>query len=483
MTYKRLFPVILCMFVGLALLTTGCHNSPLEQAVQQALIKQDTTQARFDSICAIITANPDRYGAYLDKDGNVDVAKLAELVERIGGNLRPPMHWDLNKYLAKQLSLTVYFERSGSMVPYDSPGGRGQLKKAVNDLINSFPDQAVNINIVNDDIYPYHGSIDAFLQDRDIYASTQGMGDASLTDFKRIFDKVLDAQRPGNVSVVVTDLIYSPAGTKQVSAEKIFNEEQSLATSIFKRYKGKSIVVHQMMGDYNGKYYPLNAAPFNYTGQRPFYLVIIADSGVMDAMSASRDYAGVLHPAAARNSYRFNQAEAAVDFCVVPDWKDNAGRFRIDRKQPSKIIKCEGDKTTGQMRFSVAVDLSALQKDAAFLNSANNYVVKSHSGFTMTVQPIDESMITGNNKAYLTDKTHLLTFTGKMAGPRDEITISLPNEMPAWIAQSSATDDSSAALPAFGTTTLGLSSFLGGLQQAFGGDSGKYTTITIQLEQ
>lgn len=481
--HKNIIHLVMVALASMSVLLTSCSQSPLEKAVKQALVQQDTTQVRFDSICSIITSNPERYKSYIGQDGQVDVLKLAELVDRIGNDLRPPIHWDLSGYAAKQFTLTVYFERSGSMVPYDSPGGRGQLKKAVNDLINSFPNEAVTINIVNDDIYPYQGSIDSFLQDRNIYASTNGLGDASLTDFKRIFDKVLDAQRPGNVSVVVTDLIYSPANTKEVSTEKIFNEEQSLATSIFKRYKGKSILVHQFMGDYSGPYYPLNAKTFNYQGQRPFYLVIIADSGVMDAMGANKDYAGVLRPANARNSYRFNQAESAVDYNVVADWKDNAGRFRVDRKEPGRLIKCQGDKTTGQMCFTIAANLSALQKDESFLNNADNYIVKSHSDFHLTVQPIDDKMITGNNKMYLDGKTHLLTLTGKMSGPRDEVTISLPNELPAWIEQSSASSDNSPSLPSFSNTTLGLSSFLGGLQQAFGGNNGNYTTISLKLEE
>ena len=65
------------------------------------------------------------------------------------------------------------------------------------------------------------------MQDRDIYASTKGVGNASYTDFKVIFDKIFQAQRPGNVAVLVTDLIYSPKNTSGVSVEKILNEENT----------------------------------------------------------------------------------------------------------------------------------------------------------------------------------------------------------------------------------------------------------------
>jgi len=168
----------------------------------------------------------------------------------------------------------------------------------------------VTINIVNDGIYPYQHSIDEFLQDRDIYASTSGVGNASYTDFQKIFNAILEAQRSGNVSVLVSDLIYSPAETGNVSVEKIFNEENSLATRVFKRYKGKSILVHQMLGDYNGKYYPYNEVPFDYNGKRPFYLMVIADTKVMDAMSADPQYRNIVSPREARNSTVLTKARA-----------------------------------------------------------------------------------------------------------------------------------------------------------------------------
>lgn len=480
---KKILYIIPLLVVAIALTMNSCSTSPLEKAIKQALVQQDTTQARFDSICAIIKAYPERYKTYLTDGGEVDVAALAELIESTGSNLRPPMHWDVTRYGLQQLSLTIYFERSGSMVPYDAPGGRGQLKKAVNDMINHFPATGnVAINIVNDGIYPYQGSIDQFLQDRNIYASTQGVGNAAFTDFQKIFNDILRVQTAGNVSVLVTDLIYSPADTRDVSVEKIFNEENSLATRIFRQYKGKSILVHQFMGDYQGKYYPYNNNPFNYTGQRPFYMLVIADSKVMDAMAADAAYAQLMSPAGVRNSYRFNQAEASVDYCVIPDWKDNAGRFRVDHHDATHLTKCEGDKTTGIICFSVAANLNGLQKPAAFLADASHYQMKSISGFTLKVQPIDHSMVTGNNRAYLEGKTHLLTLTGKLTEPRDEVTISLANEFPAWIEQSTAMSDTNPSQPGFATTTLGLKEFLGGIASAFG-QGGNYTTIKLKLER
>ena len=474
--------LLVCCVLLAGFVSCGGHGQ-LDKAVRNMLVSGDTTRASYDSLCSMVMGNPGKYSDLLTDEGKVDHKKMYDFIEEIGSHLRPPMHWNTRPYGGiDDLSLTVYFERSGSMVPYDSRGDGGQLKKAVNDLINHFPaGSKVDINIVNDGIYPYQHSVDEFLQDRDIYASTAGMGDASYTDFQLIFNKILEAQRPGNVSVLVSDLIYSPKDTHGVSLDKIFNEENSLATRAFARYKGKSVVVQQFMGDYSGKYYPYNGVPFEYRGKRPFYLVIIADADVMDVLASDKRYDGVLDAVGVRKSYRFNQGSAEVECRVLPEWKDNAGRFRVKHGDGIVLAKCDGDRETGKLCFSLAANLGGLMKDDALLTDAANYDVSSIDGYTMSIQSIDQSMVTANNREYLEGMTHVFTFTGDLKSPRDEVRIALRNELPAWIHATSSTNDSSAG-GSFSTTTLGLEQLLGGMFDAMRGGS-SFFDVTIKLQR
>ena len=479
---RRLLAWLVACVLMTGLWSCGGHGK-LDKAVRSVLVNGDTTRAAYDSLCSLVTDNPGKYGDLLTPEGRVDHKKMAEFIENIGSHLRPPMHWDTRPYGGvDDLSLTVYFERSGSMVPYDQRGGGGQLKKVVNDLINHFPaGSKVDINIVNDGIYPYQHSVDEFLKDRDIYQSTAGVGDAAFTDFQLIFNKILEAQRPGNVSVLVSDLIYSPKDTHGVSLEKIFNEENSLATRVFAKYKGKSVVVQQFMGDYSGNYYPYNGSSFSYSGKRPFYLVIIADADAMDQLAQDKRYSGVLDPPTVRNSYRFNQGTSEVQCRVLPEWKDNAGRFRVKHGDGIVLAKCQGDRETGKLCFSMAADLSGLMKDDALLTNADNYEIKSIDGYTLTVQPIEPGMVTSNNKEYLDGMTHILTLLGDLKSPRDEVHISLRNELPDWVRQSSCDNDTSTG-GSFSTTTLGLEQLLGGMFDAMKGGS-SYFDVTIQLQR
>ena len=342
--------------------------------------------------------------------------------------------------------------------------------------------EGTKINIVNDNIYPYSGTVDSFLQDRNIYQSTSGTGNASYTDFKLIFEKIIQAQKPGNVSVLVTDLIYSPQNTADVSVEKLLNEENSVATSIFKTYKGKSIIVNKLMGDYNGQYYPYNGAPFSYNGKRPFYLIIVADAATIDRMAADDNYAKFLHPSGAVNSYRFNQAQANINFKLVPDWKDNVGRFRPDHGDASSLTHCEGDRETGVLCFTLAANLKALNKDDAFLTNTANYAVQSQCGFEISIRPIVPADVTNNNRTYLDGMTHLITAKGKFNISRDQLSITLNNHFPQWINESSATTDTNPSDPTFSTTTFGLNRFLQGIYDAFSAGNDSYANIVVKLE-
>ena len=478
----RTWVVVMIVAMTASVAMTSCGGGGLEKTIKKAFINGDTTHATYDSICSIIKDNPKKYSEYIDKNGEINVEALGKYINEVGSKLRPPMSWNIAVYGLKNLSLTIYFERSGSMTPYDNASGRGQLKKSVNDLINFFPNREnVKINIVNDNIYPYNGTVDSFLQDRNIYESTNGTGDASYTDFKLIFEKIFQAQKPGNVSVLITDLIYSPKNTADVSVEKILNEENSVATAIFKTYKGKSIIVNQLMGDYNGMYYPYNNAPVAYNGQRPFYVIIVGDAATIDRMANDEKYAKFLRPDGVKNTYRFNQAPGDITFKIVPDWKDNTGRFRISRDDQNMLTKCEGDRETGVMCFTLAANFKPLGKDNAFLTNTANYTVQSQSGFQISIRPITDADINNNNRSYLEGMTHLITAKGKFNTKHDELSITINNQFPAWIGESSTTSDINPSAAGFATTTFGLDRFLKGIYDAFAPGNATYGKIVIKL--
>ena len=77
--------------------------------------------------------------------------------------------------------------------------------------------------------------------------------------------------------------------------------------------------------------------------------------------------------------------------------------------------------------------------------------------------------------------THILTLLGDLKSPRDEIHITLRNELPAWVPQSSSSNDTQPG-GSFSSTTLGLEQLLGGMFDAMRGGSNLFD-LTIQLQR
>jgi len=130
--YMKKLPLffIPLLMVVCTLALVSCSGSPLERVVRSALVAGDTTQIMYDSICNIVKEHPKKYAKLLTPDGEVNHAELSAFIEELGSHLRPPMHWNTSAYGGSGVgSLTVYFERSGSMVPYDTRRGSGQLKR------------------------------------------------------------------------------------------------------------------------------------------------------------------------------------------------------------------------------------------------------------------------------------------------------------------------------------------------------------------
>jgi hypothetical protein len=183
-----------------------------------------------------------------------------------------------------------------------------------------------------------------------------------------------------------------------------------------------------------------------------------------------------------KNSYRFNQAQSELNVKVVPDWKDNVGKFRPSRSENNVLTNCEGDRETGVLCFTLAANLKPLAKDDAFLTNVSNYTVQSQNGFEITIRAIKPEDVTNNNRSYLEGMTHLITAKGKFKTSRDELSITLPNQFPAWIKESTTTSDTDSSAANFSTTTFGLERFLQGIYDAFSAGNDTYGKIVMKLE-
>ena len=168
---------------------------------------------------------------------------------------------------------------------------------------------------------------------------------------------------------------------------------------------------------------------------------------------------------------------------MLPSWDGSKGRYRVARHGELRLERCEEDRATGLLRFSIAVDLSGLNKDDEFLCDAANYSVTSASNYKIEVQRISPQMVAGNMKSYLEGKTHIITFTASPEVSHDKVVVKILNAFPEWIEASDSRDDSDASAPRFANTTFGFAPFMRGIYDAYAKGGDAYAEFAIEVEK
>lgn len=482
---NKLFSILL-MFMPLFII--ACGSNRLEEKISEIAQNKDLqNKASFDELSDMIVADKDSYAAFLTDDGKIDIAKLQKSIDLIGKGIADDFHWDISKYaITKPLQLTVMLERSGSMVGYDNISTSGNFKRTLNELINRFPhrsDNANPISIVNDAVYPFTGRFEDFIQDRDIFKTTANVGNASYTDFQKIFEYALADSVPERITVLITDMIYSPQHSDNATPEKIFNESGSLATNVFKSHAEKDAIIVKLNSDFVGPYYPYNTPNqgFEFRGNRPYYLIITGNPAALsmlyeDSRYASfADFKSLPGYEAEYHFYRGDGANVAY-YSVLPRNKSNYGTFNIDRSNgdsgANAISDISPDATSQKFSFDVAIDLSHVKADSAYIANPANYKTNADGIFYVEkIEPVNADKINVRNKRYLKNATHLITIVGEAKGINTELTVSLLNNLPEWISQSSSENDINIHGKNFQTTTFGLKPFVEGIYQAFYGNA------------
>lgn len=477
------------------------HTDALEQKIREAVEDPSMRNERtFNEMTSIILSSPDEYKQYITPDGQVDIKKLEAAVVSAGKRKDSDFVWDMSAYggvLRQPLRLRVMLERSGSMDGYDSRTGSGDFKRAINELISRFPNgkESGEILIVNDDVYPYTGSFETFVQDKDIYATTAGTGNPSVTDFARIFNYSLTDSVPERITVLITDMIYSPGGTENVSTQKIFNEEASLAMSLFTTHKDKSLLIVKLHSDFKGKYYPYSRpAGFNYSGQRPYYMIITGSPSAMQKLRSAEEYASFVDFSTLPGyeaHYFFNRSPLPIAYySLLPKSKGMSGTYRPageDVRKGSHILEdIAFDNNSGTIKFRVCADLSQVPASDSYIEDTRNYEINGDGMLAIEqVETIRPHMIDARNKRYLSKATHLFTIRIEGNSVPEKSEIRLLNHMPEWIAASSSNVDASPSGKNFSTTTFGLEPFLKGIYSAYYGTSRTpvFTSFSIQFRK
>ncbi|MCH5233672.1 MAG: hypothetical protein J1E16_00115 [Muribaculaceae bacterium] len=375
------------------------------------------------------------------------------------------------------LDLKFYLERSGSMIGFDANSSKGEFKETVADLLNRFPIKEENdsnaLFIVNNNVYPFEGTIRNFISERDLFAATKDIGDPSFTDFYKIFEMIMANEEQYSVSVLISDLIYSVKGQEEVNPQKLMNEAKALTGNIFKNHSSGGVWVIKFIADYGGKYYPYNSPSrgIEYMGDRPYYAMIFTSKIGVETLCNDPKYANFYHFSTLpgyQDMFFFTSEKFKPEYSVIQRGFGKKGEFRKEKGEKGAIHSLQNvHMTRDELSIPVAVNLSSVPMSEAYKKDLSNYEIISQSGFEIV--KIESLKDTEDKTVYEScpGATHIILLNTDEDIKNETIYINLKYKFPRWITQSSTNDDSDINEANFNRTTFAFESMMQGIYNAY----------------
>ena len=480
-------------------LMCSCEAS-LENAVKSAVKDGTVSTDEWKTICNI-ALEKEKYC----KDGEVDSDCLKEYVLEVAhtkmrgvDNVSFPIipSTTLGSIVVntdEPIKMKFFLERSGSMIPYDSPRTKGDFKAGISRLLNNIPTRGCDKNIlyvVNNSVYPYQQTYKEFLQSKDIFKDTRNVGDPRYTDFTCIFDSILSRTAQNELSILASDLIYSTKDMASVNPQKIKNEAQAMTTSIFKEHTDKDVLVIKLMADYDGNYYPYNSPNKGnyYKGKRPYYLMMVSNSDVMRRIffdKEYKDFSDIEHLNGFENYYCFSRHNTTPYYSVLLSDKRNRGRFGAVKGSGTTIHAIENitPDRDGKVCITLAVDLSSIVADEKFKTNENNYEILSLANFRIeSIDEIKPEDRTPMIERYAPNATHLIVLSTDETLKNETLTLKLKDRLPDWIAKTNSNDDTDLRNDDFPETTFAFSYLMQGIYDSFHSSAEEPCLFSISLK-
>jgi hypothetical protein len=394
-------------------------------------------------------------------------------------------------------AFAVYLENSGSMDGYVR--GVTPFEDDVYQLLVDLGYAADTLALfyINSQPIPYSASTERFISKLEPAEFKQRGGNRSNSDLNQIFNTLLAQTAEQRATLLISDFILSLG---QGNTEDLLNNQRiSLYNTFRQQLEAQPLGTYivKMRSDFTGNYYTKDDRPVYLTGvRRPYYLWFTGPAATIRALPT---LAKVAQLPGFANSYTLlptDNDDAPPPFYTVLNNTFKQGSFRTDRTASGrtgtgqnyvrgieKVQASRRGEPSGTFAFSVAVDLSGVTADASYLADPDSYAVEGYRLDTILaldavnmLHPRDRALAEGV-------ATHVLAFsTTKRAYP--DLRVTLQRKTPAWVAQTSTTDDTTIKTnEAAHDQTFGLRYLVAGVEEAYRNVYGQapYFTLTVSV--
>ncbi|MCB0537428.1 MAG: hypothetical protein KDE33_07850, partial [Bacteroidetes bacterium] len=302
----------------------------------------------------------------------------------------------------------------------------------------------MNVNFINTKIYPSQVTeVKSFVESLEPNNAPFAVGKRGVSKLNEIMEMILDSTMENNISILVSDCIYSLGKDKDTEGALEF--EKSLTKGAFleksKEFSFTTIVL-KMDSKFDGFYYDKNDKPINLQMKtRPYFFWVIGSDKNISQFIEKIELESLK---GFKNSYHLSNAfnETQPYFTVLKE-TNKIGNFKQSDRSTKDVKSINSiEFENGTFQFSLAIDLRKIPVDQTYLINPDNYNVPD--GFLIkSIVEVDRNKISQRDFVTVekTPATHIITVSTTNKFTIQDLQLELSNKIPSWVEESNSTDD------------------------------------------
>lgn len=384
---------------------------------------------------------------------------------------------DSTKSSLPKCTVNVYVENSASMDGYVK--GVTEFEQSVYSYISDIKlaefCESLNLNYINSQILKQRDDVEDFIAKLEPNTFKLKGGNRGTTDISNLFKSIMDQQGENDISILISDFVFSPGKTKDAS-QYLTNQQIGIkghfATKL-RECPNYSAVLYRLTSQFNGRYYNKYDQPTTIDGERPFFIWIMGASEQLMRLTSTINKKnmkgnGVDHTYCISNIYE----QPAYGILPMP----RIGRFKPNPSAPrTSILSAKVDKKNPDTKFlvSIGVDFSSFLLENNYLTDPRNYEVSNKAYNVEIVENTNTSSYTHIIKLSLDPSLSVIN--------RGNIKISLLKKVAPWADE--LTDNDGVDIDAEGAMgkTFGLKYLIEGVYDAYKANN-CYATFNLNIQ-
>lgn len=479
--------------IFIAIFFASCGATDMEAFQEQAAMfaqkDHQISQGNFDSLMRMVQFSKDGSLRPFLTDKKPDCQKVAKYLVDFFTKTHVDFEgievWQPCKIASARFNVNVFVDNSKSMDGYfhDNAAFKTTLFNLFTDLKSLSEVSNLNLNFLNSEPEPIvqtadRDGIKKFCEDMDPARMPTAKGsNRANTDVATMLQRALDVSGPGNVSVFVSDCVFSPG--KATKATIQMSMQQSNIYNGFrwatKSHRELAVLLLQCDSRFEGKYFDLNDNPHQVDMDRPYYIWFIGDCPEVGDLIRSQVISQIRQGVSHKLVLQSLHGPFHAPYKILQKYK--MGDFQLENGAAGPIT--DAKPADGQhFGFEMAVDLrQSLQDKDYFLDIGLFHLSSPYSVTIQCIPDPPDITLVGFSHLLRLETTHL---------KEEDLEIDIQSRFPDWVSACSSSDDTRMGQDRREAgKTFGLKDLIQGVYFSFypNSDSAKISTLHVDIKR